>query len=79
MERSSHNIRKFLILSGPKPQNISLKKFIIFFHKKICSENDYFLKRNFSSFQEAEHSYIFLNIVKHLRCNVLQIIYLANF
>ena len=79
MERSSPKIRNFLILSGPNPQNISLKKLIMFFHKKICSENEYFLKRNFSSFQEAEHSYIFLNIVKHLRCNVLQIIYLASF
>ena len=38
MELSRPKIRKFLILSGVSPQHFSLKGFLCFFPKIVCSE-----------------------------------------
>ena len=50
----------YYVFSGLSPQNFSLKKFLVFFPKKPCSEivSYIFSKKSFSNFQEVELSYI---------------------
>ena len=62
--QEQYNTQLLGALFDLSPQNLSLKRFFIFFVKKTCSEkvSYIFSKKSFSNFQETELSYIFLKI-----------------